>query len=329
MTNVTPIRPNGETPEVPQPRRKTRTAVTETKLLTADDLRSWQIPPVQGIFKVNKKVLGYIEDLKESGGIIGGVITLGRLPNDPRLWIVDGLHRTSGALVTELLEFIAEVRIIDFPNMGELADEYVKMNTPFRGKRPDDILRAMEENLPCLKLLRAQCDFIGYGNVRRAVTGSPVIGMSQVLKCWFGSKQETPGTSGGINPRGLAEQIDEKDIEQLSAFLNTVYAAWGNDPEYYRLWGALNLTMCMWIYHQLVLKKDIRRKVVMLTVAEFGRCMMSVSAASDYVDWVRGRNMSERDRSPCYTRLRKIMGARITDDTGRRAMFPQPSWCKN
>jgi hypothetical protein len=300
----------------------------ETRIVTLAELESWQLPPVQGVFKVNKRVLEYVDELKRNGGIIGGVITLGRLPNDARLWKVDGCHRTQGAIMSGLTQFFVEIRTIEFQTMGELAEEYVKMNTPLSRKTPNDILRAMEENLPNMRLLHEQCSFIGYDNIRRCVTSSPIIGMAQVLRTWNGAKQETPGGGGQSGgPREIAEEFDARDVEELSSFLNSVYGAWGMDPEYHRLWGSLNLTMCMWLFQQLVLgKREPRKKTIYLTVAQFGRCMMSVSASGDYVDWVRGRQMSERDRSPCYTRLKKIIGMRILEDTGQRPMFPQPAW---
>jgi hypothetical protein len=33
---------------------------------------------------------------------------------------------------------------------------------------------------------------------------------------------------------------------------------------------------------------------------------MSVSANTDYVDWLVGRNLGERDRTPAYGRLKTI-----------------------
>lgn len=321
MSNVTVLKP---TP------RESIDATIEVRILTIGEMEQWNLPPVQGTFRLNKKVLEYVSDLKSNGGIIGGTIRLGRLPNDPRLWLVDGLHRREGARMSGLSEFLAEIRTRDYASMGELADDFVKMNTPLSRKRPDDILRALEENLPALQIIRKQCPFVGYDNIRRCSSTSATVGMTQVLRCWHGASQETPGGFGGSsNPAEIARSLDNADVEQISTFLNTVHGAWGTDAEYYRLWNTLNMTMCMWLFKQLVLTKPDptrRKKVVSLTVAQFGRCMMSLSAAGDYVDWTLGRNMSERDRSPCYTRIKRVIAARVQQETGRKPNLPQPAW---
>lgn len=67
----------------------------------------------------------------------------------------------------------------------------------------------------------------------------------------------------------------------------------------------------------------------MLTPEQFKRCMMSVSAARDYIDWLQGRNLTERDRSPAYVRLKAIFVERVAEEAKgdrKRAVLPAPDW---
>lgn len=307
-------------------------SVMETRLLSVEDLESWQQPRFQRPLRINQKVLDFSEDLKRNGGVISGVITLGQLPGDPALYKVDGAHRTEAAKMSGIKEFIADVRITQFESLSDMAEEFVRLNSSLVRMRPDDILRGLEENLPLLKQLRQQCTFIGYDNVRRASSSSCVLSMSATLRSWGGSNTETPTLSGGAPGHLICEGLDETEIAHLSAFLNTAYAAWGNDPENYRLWGNLNLTMCMWMFRQLVLKPAAaKNRHVSIKMPQFNKCLMSVSAASEYVDWLHGRNMGERDRSPCYRRLRAIFIKRLHEDIGgpRAPKLPAPAWYAN
>lgn len=83
---------------------------------------------------------------------------------------------------------------------------------------------------------------------------------------------------------------------------------------------------------------EIRRAIVRLACSGCGaeanascdcakKCLMSVSADSDYLAWLPGRNLSERDRSPCYSRLKVIFSRRLTEDNGgKKQMLPAPAW---
>jgi hypothetical protein len=53
---------------------------------------------------------------------------------------------------------------------------------------------------------------------------------------------------------------------------------------------------------------------------------MSISADSTYVDWLLGRHIGERDRSPCYRRIKDIFAARLEAIQGKKPLLPQPSW---
>jgi hypothetical protein len=53
---------------------------------------------------------------------------------------------------------------------------------------------------------------------------------------------------------------------------------------------------------------------------------MSVSANSDYIDWLVGRNLGEPDRAPVYGRLKTIFAQRTMAETGKKVVLPQPAW---
>jgi len=116
----------------------------------------------------------------------------------------------------------------------------------------------------------------------------------------------------------------------LVVFLNIAMSAWGRDTEYSRLWSVLNITLCMWMWRRLVLDKErgVKRYVV-LNNDQFRKCLMSVSADTNYVDWLIGRHLSNRDRSPAYQRLKSIFARRLTEDgkLGKaKVLLPQPVW---
>lgn len=124
--------------------------------------------------------------------------------------------------------------------------------------------------------------------------------------------------------------MNSGEVQGLTTFLTICHSAWGRDPEYFRLWGALNLTMCMWLWRRLVVDRDRPggKRYAVLSVAEFKQCMMSLSADGDYLSWLPGRNMSDRDRSPCWSRLKAIFVKRLTDIYGdrKKAVLPAPAW---
>jgi hypothetical protein len=303
-------------------------SVLECRILSLDDFDQWVRHPYQRPVLENQKVQELAAELRANGGIIPGVLTLGRLPNDPNIYGVDYQHRIAACKLSGRTQFIGEVRTVEYGSMAEMAKDTIKLNSRLNNLRPDDVLRALEPSSPLLAQLHTACNFISYtSHVRRASRNSGVLSMSATLRCWSASTGETPSFGGGLPSAELVETLDQEDLQQLIAFLAAAYEAWKDEPEYYALWATLNLTMCMWLFRQLVMKRpDKKSRAVHLTVAEFARCLMSVSAAGDYLNWLPGRKLSDRDRSPCYTRLRAIFTKRIIDDIGHRPIFPQPQW---
>lgn len=113
-----------------------------------------------------------------------------------------------------------------------------------------------------------------------------------------------------------------------SAFLNLCFAAWKRDVEYTTLWGSLNLILCAWLYRRVVIGdagKGLSRSTK-LDADQFRRCLMSLSAEPDYTDFLVGRRITDRDRSPAYNRLKTIFARRYWDEHKQKLLLPQPSW---
>jgi len=301
----------------------------ETLLFSRDDVAGWKLPPFQRPLRINSKVEALVEEIKTEGGVLPGVITLGRVGGDRTFWIVDGQHRIEAFKMSDLDECIADVRILNASSMAELAEEFARQNQRLVNMRPDDILRALEESTPLLRRIRESCDFVGYGQIRRGTT-SAMIGMSQLLRSWRISEPETPANSVPSGPV-LAASLDRESVDNLISFMQIARAAWGTDPESYRLWGTLNIVICMWIFRRHVLDKSRggSKRSVVLTGDMFRKCLMSVAADTGYNDWLVGRSLNERDRSPCYTRVKEIFSKRLEQELGRKVAMVQPSWCSN
>jgi len=305
---------------------KAARSAMETLLFTSEEIGLWRMPRFQRPLRVNAKVLLLAEDMKTNGGFVPGVLTLGHLGADKTNWLVDGQHRIEAFKLSELRECIADVRSMTFDTMADMAKEFVELNGRLVTMKPDDILRGLEDSMPPLRRIVQACDFVTYGQVRRGDTRSGMIGMSQLLRCWHMSSGDVPAQNSPA-ALDLAERLDMNDADQIVMFMQTARSAWGTDPENYRLWGALNLTITMWMWRALVLDKErgVKRSVA-LNPDSFRKCLMSVSADSSYLDWLVGRMMCERDRSPCYIRLKAIFLARLQEGSTKKVMMMTPSW---
>lgn len=296
---------------------------TDTILVTSSVIASWKSPPFQRPLRVNDKVLALVEKIKTDGGVIPGVITLGMIGRDT--YLLDGQHRTHAFLLAEIVEGFADVRVHQFTDMGDMGEEFVNLNSRLVNFRPDDILRGLEEALPTLRTIRQKCPYVGYDMVRRG-GNSPILSMSTLLRCWHGSGQETPTNSGG-SALQLAKQMTLDDSDALIKVLMLVEKAWGRHLEYARLWGALNLTLCFWLYRRLVVA-PYSAKTEKMSHDLYAKCLMSVSADSKYIDWLLGRHLSERDRSPAFAKIKAAFAKRIQTETGKKPLLPNPAWAK-
>lgn len=300
----------------------------ETLLLTPQIVESWKKPPCQRPLRINDKVRRVAEQIKITE-TIEGVLTLGKIKNDDALYVVDGQHRIEAFKLSDLSEALSDVRIVMFDSMAEIAGEFHRLNSSLVNMRPDDRLRALEESAPALQMIRKSCEFVGYDFIRRNTT-SPIVSMSALLRCWTASNGDTPaGSNSGRSASEIAETLDQQTAQSLIAFLSTAHSAWGRDPEYYRLWGNLNMTLCMWLWRKLVIDRDRvgNKRYAILSIPEFKKCLMSVSAETDYLNWLPGRNLTDRDRSPCYGKLKSIFAKRLAAETGgKKLLLPAPAW---
>ena len=124
--------------------------------------------------------------------------------------------------------------------------------------------------------------------------------------------------------------MTKDEVELMVNFLLIARSAWGSDHEYARLWGSLNLTICMWLFRRLVVQQaDGLKRHVSLTREQFKKCLTALSASNDYLDWLVGRSINDRDRAPCLNRIKSIFAARLQVDTGTRPKLPQPAWASS
>ena len=318
MTNIIPIK------RAPTEQRSR----SDTLVITQAVLKSWKSPPFQRPLRENEKVRALIEELKVNGGVLPGVITLGQLSKDRATYIIDGQHRLHAFEVSELREIYADVRIIDFDSVDEMGEEFVKLNSSLVRMRPDDVLRGLEASHKTLQLIRHLCPFVGYDQIRRNNTNSPVVGMSATLRCWAASLRETPSASTET-AFAMASQITVEEARHLADFLNIALRAWGREYENSRLWGGLNLTLCMWLYRRLVLSPEEKRgqkRFARISANQFEKCLLGLAGTAQYVDWLWGRQLGERDRAPCYRRIREAFTSRMNADGLRNTKLPGPPW---
>jgi hypothetical protein len=312
---------------------KSAISLMETALFTREQASAWVVPPFQRPLRVNEKVRALAEDLKANGGFIDGVLTLGKLKGDRVTYIVDGQHRREAFLISELPEAIADIRTMTFDEMSEMADQFVLLQSSLVRMRPDDVLRGLEPTTRSLQIIRKTCDFVGYDQIRRGGPGSPVVGMTSVLRAWFGSAFETPlSHRAGTTSSQMAKEMADLEVTNLCKFLHLAHSAWGRDGAYGRLWTALNIGLCMWLYRRIVLDQDRTgaKRHIILNGEQFKKCLMALSAADDYVDWLANRSMTDHHRGPCYRRMRTMFAARLVEDgISEKPKFPQPAWVGN
>jgi hypothetical protein len=305
------------------PQRKTMSHV-ETLGPSKEELLSWKVPPFQRPLRVNDKVRRVADVIKTDGGVIPGIITLGVLRNDKKTtWLLDGQHRREGAVLSGLSQFYVDVRICEFDMMAEMGQEFVDLNSHLVTMRPDDVLRGLEASSPALSKIRRECPFVGYDQIRRG-PANPMLSMSAALRCWNASAQEVPAPTGGGAAR-IAGDLTMEEADGLIVFLLLCDRAWARDPEFAVLWKNLNLALTMWLYRRTVVTAH-SAKTARLSKDLFVKCMMALSANPDYLDYMVGRNLTERDRSPTYDRLKRIFARRIEQETGKKPMLPAPPW---
>lgn len=304
--------------------QKVTKTIRDTILVTPAEAKKWKAPPFQRPIKENRKVFLLAEQMRMDSGVWPGVVTLGKYQNE--LYIIDGQHRRAAFLISGLLEGYTDVRIHQIGSIAEMGEEFVKLNSQLVRMGPDDILRGLEASMHPLQIIRKFCPYVGYDSVRRG-ENTPMVSMSSAIRCWWGSGHIIPAASG-MSAYDIATAMDDEQAVTLVDFLHLAHAAFGRDPQYYRMWGNVNLTLCMWLYRRLVLEKmPAIKRHAHFTKELFQKCMMSLTADAVYVDWLQGRHLSERDRAPAYNRIRTIFVKRASEELpGQKILMPSESW---
>jgi hypothetical protein len=297
----------------------------DAKIVSLEEMNSWVLPSFQRAEKLTAKVKEAAAELKTNGGIVSGTILLGKLRgDDATIYLVDGQQRRLACNLSGEKQFYIEYSLKTYVSFIAMAGEFTRANGRLVAFKPDDHLRAFEVTHPHLKKLREDCNFLGYGHAgRNAREGrGSILSMSCALKCWFGSAQESPAVYGQATE--LVEQLDEIQCQHMTVFLNLAFGAWERDKCHIRMWANLNLLMCMYLYRKLV----IEPRGSTLPKGMFRNCLMSVAADSTYSDWLLGRQVYERDRDPCFKRLKRIFLARLAQEYNgkNRFQFPKPEW---
>lgn len=315
------------TKDLPKGTSKSVRSIMDTILLTPAGVDRWKNPPFQRPLRLggkNSKVRNLIEELKLNGGVIPGILTLGK--HSGETYLIDGQHRVAAFKEAGLEEGFVDVRICHFNSVQEMSEEFVQLNSSLVRLTPDDILRAEESSNPAMKHIRKECPFVGYGFLW-SNPHSPILSMSSVIRCWMGSRLETPALYGGGRggTLGVAQSMELEEAQKCVGFLKLAFDSWGKDREYRRLWGSANLVMCMWIYRRMVIEHR-PSKVTKMLKSNFGRCLMGLSAAHKYIDWLAGRTASDRDRNATYNRIRQAFTLRAREDGMGRLTFPGAPW---
>lgn len=304
----------------------------DTVEITPRMLHAWMIPPFQRPLRVNDKVRMIAELIKDNGGVVPGVITVGVLQKGPQAgtYIIDGQHRMHALEMANLPNAYADVRIVEFDTLAEMGQEFVDLNSAIVKMRPDDVLRGIEDSLPTLTAIRAKCPFVGYDNIRRN-NHSPIVSMSMMIRLWTGSMPDAP-ISGSGSALSLAQSLTTDEAASLCDLLNIALASWGREAAAQRLWSGLNLGLCMWLYRRLVLDKDRlgKKRFMLLKAGQFQKCLMSLAANELYIDWLLGRHLSDRDRPGAYSKIKAIFNSRLKAESFDAPIrYPQPAWASN
>lgn len=301
--------------------------VVKKIVMTRAMVKEWKAPPFQRPLSHNKRLEEFSKQLV-TDATIDAPIHLGFWEGET--YIIDGQHRTEGFLASGLARVRGFVTIKDYPagDVGrrEMAEDYIRLSRDIVKLRPDDTLRALESTNQYLKVIRNSCPFIGYDQIRRNTTSSAVLSMNVVVRAWHGSANEIPSTpkhSAYDNARHLTVE----DCNHLEQFLMLAFEAWGREFCNRRLWSALNLTLCMWLYRRVVMPatRSLSR-CTRLTPKQFLSGLRGLSGSSNYVDWLTGRSLHERERSPAYGRLRSIFVTVLNEEMKQRVLMPSPTW---
>lgn len=321
MTNLRIVGPS----EKPSTAAEKAVGVTYDIMEVApDQIRAWKKPPCQRELNVNAKVKAMATQIRDDGGVVPEPITLARLGSE--VYYVDGQHRLHAALLSECALLYVEIRWVHVRTLTDVDALFKRLQKKLVTMRPDDVLRASESSNIGLRKIRQACPYAGYDHIRRN-EHAPMLSMTSLLRHWFAAVPETPSTSN-LTPDVLEESVraDSKhDVQNLIDFTQCCYDAWGRDANNKRLWTALNMTLCAWLYQRTV-SGQYTAKTTKLTKDMFRRVLLSVAADASYVEWLVDRTLRERDRMTAYSKLKQIFAKRLALEMGKKPMLPQPAW---
>ncbi len=326
--------------EVSQRAPRTVRREMDTLVVSPAVVEKWRKPTFQRDLRVTRKVREVAGVIRREG-VIPGIVTLGVMQGDT--YLIDGQHRIEGLRmacdrdfrvddddgqdVPFIKEAYADVRIGYYESMADMGEEFVEINSALVRMKNDDILRGLEGLNPHLAAIRRKCPFIGYDRVRTG-DGRVLISMATSIRVWFGSVGNVPNP--GPSSTDAANMLDSDNVTMLTDFMSVCFESWGRGKENFRLWTSVNLGILMWLWRRAVLGEgaNAATRTTPIGRPDFGRCLMALSANQRYVDWLVGRSLKDRDRSPCYARIRDIFATRLTELGQKKPRFPQDDWTK-
>jgi hypothetical protein len=309
------------------------------------DTDKWEIPPeIQRPLKVNTKVIAVAQALPLTKKL-EGTITLGFW--DGVVWILDGQHRLAAFILAQEKYGLADrvnilCHIEVFATRAAMAARFRLLQQSLLKMSPDDGLRPMAINTPSLQILTRECPFIGFGNIQRLFQTSQTLSMSVLLRCWHGSSFESPSLSNSSMSE-YALSMSEAEACECASFLKLAFQVWARIPEYARLWGILNITLCMWFYRRMVLEPA--SGITKLNPDQFRvwlgclfedplsipRAQEKMNWISPYRDWLIGKAMNIETRRIAAQQIKlralKFLPARTKHPAKvRKLKFPSAPW---
>lgn len=289
---------------------------TDVILATREMLENWKTPPGQRPLVITKKVKAWVPKIQESGEVPGRLLVC--ILHGMK-YIVNGHHRRWCALQTTRDEFVVTLDTETVTSEAELGRKAVGVNLPIAPpQKADDHLRHLEQSYPILQKIRRECPFIGYGKSG----GNTVMSVNAAILSWI-----TSGTdSATVMKTTVINVLDDISMEEISLmvhFFKTVYESWGKDSQYAKVWSKLNVTMMAWMWRNTVLSQAGPR-VTRLTPEQFCTGAMALTSDPHYLPWLIGRQLSERDKGPCYNKVKAIMVKRLTEVLHKKVILPSP-----
>ena len=284
--------------------------------VTKQLIRTWKVPPFQRFLRITEKVRECIEVTRTTGKI-PGVIYLGRYKGV--LYLIDGQHRLEAFRLSELPSALAHVLIEDFTDMAEMGKRYVELCSSLVKVRADDRMHALEATHPVLQTVRTKCPFLSYGHGQLAVQ-KMTISASTAIRAWMSSQPETPSPRS-FNVALMLKGLQSEGASGIIGFLTACHEAWSTD--YPRLWGALNLTLCAYIYRRTVLDPDGKTP---LTRGQFIQGMQGLSTNQRYQEWLLNRQLGSIHRAPAYKQIKITVQHHLKTIYGGVIRLPKPIW---